>query len=165
MEPSGEEQTSERGPTDSHRGSFNFFLPDAVAPQVAAPLPLSARGLDLELISRVAGCELAFALPPPLTTPQPCLPSLSLFTCSASRRQASALWHANAPQAAMWFDKRAMPKACINERILIFFNIIDPMQLFIKPQSATTAAQCATNGQAKKNSQSCRRSSLKSFCS
>lgn len=48
---------------------------------VAAPPLLSAQGLDLELISRVAGCELAFAvlphtLPPTTTTTlQPCLSS------------------------------------------------------------------------------------------
>lgn len=104
---------------------FSFLPPDVVAPWVAATLPLSARGLDLELISRVAGCELAFALPPPLTTPQPCLHSTSLFTRSVSRHPASALWHGNAHRAAMWFDKRAMPRAYINEWILIFFNVID----------------------------------------
>lgn len=46
---------------------------------------------------------------------------------------------------------------------MIFLNIIDLSRLFIIPQSETTAAQGATNGQAKKNSQSCRRSALKVF--
>lgn len=64
----------------------------------------------------------------------------------------------------MWFDKRAVPRAYINEWILIFFNIIDLLQLFIIPQSVTTAAQwCATNGQAEKNSQSCRRNAFQIF--
>lgn len=102
IEPSrGGRDRQALGTTDSRGGSFNFSLPDAAAPRVAAPPLMSARGLDLELISRVAGCELAFALPPPLTTLQPCLPPLPLLTCSASRRPASALCHVNAHQAAM----------------------------------------------------------------
>lgn len=52
----------------------------------------------------------------------------------------------------MWFDKCAMPRAYINERILIFFNIIDLLELFIIPLSKTTAAHSVTNGQANINS-------------
>lgn len=109
-----DEETDERsGPTSSRGGSFNFFTRMRSHRGVAVLALLSARELDLELISRVAGCELAFALPPPLTTPEPSPPSLPLFTRSASRRRATAPWHANARRAAPWFDRRAVPRALL----------------------------------------------------
>lgn len=40
-------------------------------------------------------------------------PSLPLFTRSASRRRATAPWHANARRAAPWFDRRAVPRALL----------------------------------------------------
>lgn len=59
-----------------------------------------------------------------------------------------------------------MPRASINERILIFLYIIDLLQLFfITPQSETTAAQRAANGQAKENFPVLQKKRLKNlFC-
>lgn len=107
-----------------------FFFPSRMWSHHGLPL-LSARGLDLKLISRVAGCELAFAPLPPLATPQIRLLSHPLLSRTASRRRAPALRQANAQQAALWFNNRSEPKAWRHHPTLTCLDTINLSQHFI----------------------------------
>ncbi|MEQ2196362.1 hypothetical protein XENOCAPTIV_020702, partial [Xenoophorus captivus] len=104
IKPSGDEEPGEHsGPqTDTE----NLLISSLRCGRTTGCCAVAA----LLLISRVAGCELAFALPPPITMPQLRLLSHPLFARTASRHPASALRRANAQQAALWLNCRAKPK-------------------------------------------------------